>query len=71
MAELQEWECQNCGNTITSKEQPETCPECGSDELLVENNSVEDWSSDDYEDDEEYWPEEEEEDLEEDDEEWW
>ncbi len=70
MANEQEWECQNCGNIITDTEQPETCPECGSEELvLLDAANTEEWNE--YEDDAD-WPEDELEDPEDEgEEEWW
>ncbi|MGN0709595.1 MAG: valine--tRNA ligase [Anaerovoracaceae bacterium] len=39
------WYCQNCGETIVSMEDPDTCPKCGSHDLKQDEDVLDTWFS--------------------------
>ncbi len=39
------WYCQDCGETIVSRETPHTCPKCGSEHLEQEPDTLDTWFS--------------------------
>ncbi|MFW6381812.1 MAG: class I tRNA ligase family protein, partial [Bacillota bacterium] len=39
------WYCQDCEEVIVSREQPDTCPDCGSDDLKQEEDVLDTWFS--------------------------
>ena len=39
------WYCRKCGETIVAREAPQTCPGCGSDALVQDNDVLDTWFS--------------------------
>jgi valyl-tRNA synthetase len=39
------WYCQKCGEVIVAREEPKSCPECGSTELVQETDVLDTWFS--------------------------
>ncbi len=39
------WTCQKCGHLAVAEDTPEACPECGSDELVQEEDVLDTWFS--------------------------
>ncbi len=39
------WYCQDCGETVVSREEPHTCPKCGSKNLKQDEDTLDTWFS--------------------------
>lgn len=39
------WYCQDCGETVVSREEPHTCPKCGSENLKQDEDTLDTWFS--------------------------